>query len=339
MSSVSSNFRRRLAHFIDIFNFTLPVRLHLFEFCDLPFVPFAVKQCAQNTLTAHWTQRIPFLQERAPAKLAADLIDEVFHAIEGDGLWKVVDFCSGSGGPTPHIERHLNSKRVQEGRAPVQFFLSDLHPNLDAWIEHASHSANLSFIPDPVDATNPPFAAISSSTPGDKEAARDRGLEHDGCKVFRLFCLAFHHFDDEGAQRVIKSTMNTSNAFVILELQERRIGSVLLMTLELGLLFLMAVFWYPNDWLYLFFTYILPVLPPMHAFDGMVSCLRTRTFEEFVDLLDAALGKNHRRNASSPLVTVQRGDWVFTNYRVLHTWPVGYMNAIVGTRVDAYDDL
>lgn len=287
------------------------------------------------------------MQHREPAKLAADLIDEVFRAIErsGDEVtndenadWKVVDFCSGSGGPTPYIETHLNSKRAKTGLPPVPFFLSDLYPNLDAWIVHASRSADLSFIPDPVDATNPPFAAISASTPGDKEAARERGLEHDGRKVLRLFCLAFHHFDDESAQRVVRSTMDTSDAFVILELQERRVGSLLLMTLELGLLFLMAVFWYPRDWVYLFFTYVVPVLPPMHAFDGMVSCLRTRTFEEFVDLVDVSLGKRKgRRDVSGPLVVVQRGDWRFTNCRVMHTWPVGCMNAIVGVKTDTQD--
>lgn len=292
-----------------------------------------IKQRAQNTLTKHWTERIPFLQQRAPAELAADVIHDVFGAIEGDDQWKVVDFCSGSGGPTPYIEKHLNSHRAKAGRKPVAFYLSDIFPNLESWIEHSSHSANLSFIPNPVDATNPPFAAISSSTPGDKEAALEHGYEHDGCKVMRLFSLAFHHFDDEGAKRVIKSTMDTSDAVVIFELQERRIGSLVLMVLEFFLVFLMAIIWFPGDWLYLGLTYLVPVLPPLHSFDGLVSCLRTRTFEEFVELLDNVLGKKHSHEVSGPLVTAKRGDWVFTNRRILHTWPIGYMNAVVGTKI------
>lgn len=302
-------------------------------------MPFLVKQCAQNTLEKHWTQRIPILQLRAPAKLAADVIGEVFKAIESDDdgggrdRWKVIDFCSGSGGPTPSIEKHLQAQRARTGRDPVPFYLSDITPNLDAYVLHASRSENLSFIPDSVDATNPPFAAISSSTPGDKQAAREQGYEHDGCKVMRLFSLAFHHFDDEGAKRVIKSTLDTSDAVVIFELQERRAGSLLLMLLEPVLVYAMAIFWFGHDWLYLAFTYLVPILPVLHAFDGLISCLRTRTFEEFVELLDSALGKKHEKQASGPLVSVQRGDWVFTTHRTLHTWPLGYMNVIVGSKV------
>jgi hypothetical protein len=184
-----------------------------------------------------------------------------------------------------------------------------------------------------VDATNPPFAAISSSTPGDKEVALRAGYQHDGRKVLRTFCLAFHHFDDEGAVRVLKSTLETSDAMVIFELQERAVGSCLLMGLEFWLLYLVSVFWFPGDWLHLFLVYGLPVLPSLHAFDGLVSCLRTRTFGEFVALLDRALGRQYGPGSEDALGTVRRGDWVFTNRRVLHTWPLGYMNATVGIKV------
>ena len=167
-------------------------------------MPFLVKQCAQNTLEKHWTQRIPLLQARAPAELAAEVIDQVFAAIERSGNssgrskgkdndkgktkpvirssssssakegkssnananWKVIDFCSGSGGPTPSIEQHLQRRRRRAKLSPIDFYLSDLHPNLDAWVEHSSRSDHLSFLPGPVDATNPPFAAISPSTHG-----------------------------------------------------------------------------------------------------------------------------------------------------------------------------
>ena len=122
---------------------------------------------------------------------------------DNNNSWKVVDFCSGSGGPIPHIESHVNRLRSEAGRPPIPFQLSDLYPNIDAWLAPCSRSANVSFIPDPVDATNPPFAAISSRTAGDKKVALEAGYEHDGRRVLRTFCLAFHHFDDEGAVRVL----------------------------------------------------------------------------------------------------------------------------------------
>lgn len=220
---------------------------------------------------------------------------------------------------------------------PVPFLLSDLYPNLEAWIQHSSRSDNLGFIPQRVDATNPPFAAISCTTPGDKDAALNQGFEHDGRKVFRLFCLSFHHFDDEGAKRVLKSTMETSDAFAIVELQDRRIGSLALMLLEFWLLVLVMWLWFWEDWVALACTYLLPVLPAVHALDGFVSCLRTRTFDEVVALVDEVLGKPGSSHLKGTGVTVRRRDWTFTSVRMLHTWPVGYLNAVVGRKIDYRD--
>ena len=250
-----------------------------------------------------------------------------------NNCWKVVDFCSGSGGPIPHIESHVNRLRSEAGRPPIPFQLSDLYPNIDAWLAPCSRSANVSFIPDPVDATNPPFAAISSRTAGDKKVALEAGYEHDGRRVLRTFCLAFHHFDDEGAVRVLKSTMETSDALVVFELQERCVGSCLLMVLEFWLVLLVSVFWFWGDMLHLFLVYGVPVLPSLHAFDGLVSCLRTRTFGEFVGLVDRAMGRQRGLGEFYSEAVIRRGDWAFTNRRVLHTWPLGYMNATVGIKV------
>lgn len=295
-------------------------------------VPSIIKHLCQNTLTAHWTQRLPIIQSQPPAALAADLLSSLLTSVDDPSYWKIIDFCSGAGGPTPYIEQHLNRKRQSSGLNPISFLLSDLYPNLDAWIQHSSHSENLGFIPQAVDATNPPFAAISCTTPGDKQAAFDQGFEHDGRKVFRLFCLSFHHFDDEGAKRVLKSTMETSDAFAIIELQDRRIGSLMLMVLEFWLLLAIMWIWFWQDWAALLCTYLLPVLPAIHAFDGFVSCLRTRTFSEVVQLVDEVLGRNSQ-DLKGTGVTAVRGDWTFTSVRTLHTWPIGYLNAVVGRRV------
>lgn len=86
----------------------------------------------------------------------------------------------------PFIETQVNHGRKASGRKPIPFRLSDLHPNLDAWMEHAALSDHLSFVPQPVNASNPPFSVISSTTPGNKDAAFQAGYESDGSKVFRL---------------------------------------------------------------------------------------------------------------------------------------------------------
>ena len=173
-----------------------------------------------------------------------------------------------------------------------------------------------------------------TTTTGDRSAARPAPQR----KVFRLFCLSFHHFDDAMARKVLKSTLDTSDAFAIVELQERRLGSLLLMLLEFGLLFFVTVFWFWGDWLHLVATYVVPLLPAIHAFDGFVSCLRTRTFEETMELVEdvdgrGGGGKGHALVGNG--LSVRRAGWVFRYERSLHTWPMGYMSIISGRKIEA----
>jgi len=78
-----------------------------------------------------------------------------------------------------------------------------------------------------------------------------------------------------------------------------------------------------------------PVLPFVHTWDGLVSCLRTRTFGEMSELVDRVLverrqgvgvGKVHGGS--------EEDEWTFSRVRERHTWPFGYMNAFVGIRED-----
>lgn len=287
-------------------------------------------------LTAQWAKRLPLLQRRAPAELAADAIIGALDSIEDidNSDWTVIDFCSGAGGPVPYIESLVNRSRSARGKKPILFRLSDIHPNLDAWMGHAGRSDHLSFIPQPVDASNPPFSVISVSTPGDKHAAFDEGYESDGNRVFRLFCLSFHHFDNDMAKRVIKSTLETSDAFAIIELQDRRIGSLLIMVFEYWLLLLVTIFYFWNSNVHLLLTYAVPLLPVVHAWDGFVSCLRTRTFEETIKLVEYVQGSSRGDHAlKGNAVAARRGDWLFSHSRSLHTWPLGHMELIFGKKV------
>ncbi|EMC95459.1 hypothetical protein BAUCODRAFT_542157 [Baudoinia panamericana UAMH 10762] len=331
-----------IASLIDLFNFRVPGRRwQLFEISDLDITPTFVKHCCQNTLTAQWTQRMPIVQQQAPAELAAAALCTAFDTIEDIDTadWRVIDFCSGGGGPVPVIERLFNHKRRLDGKKAIPFRLSDLHPNLDAWMDHAARSWNLSFIPQPVDASNPPFSAISATTTESniQHDARQHGYTSDGSKVARLYCLSFHHFDDETAKEVLRSTLKTSDAFAIVELQERRVGSLLLMLLEFWLLFVVIALWFWHDNAHLLLTYAIPVLPFIHCFDGLVSCLRTRTFDETMSLIEAVQGNCESRQTSGG--GVLQGGWHFTHTRQLHTWPLGYMTVIFGKAVDSEGSL
>lgn len=161
-------------------------------------------------------------------------------------------------------------------------------------------------------------------------------------RVFRLYCLAFHHFPDALARKVLRSTMESTDGFAIVELQDRHLFSLILMLLDFWLVFVVSVLWFWWDPLMLLFTYVVPVMPFIMVFDGLVSCLRTRTFEEVLELMGGGEDARKTKKGSSISVetdsngkaiqVVRKGEWEFKSGREMHTWPFGYMNWIVGIK-------
>lgn len=118
-----------------------------------------------------------------------------------------VDFASGAGGPTPYIEQHLNEELRKQGKEDVKFVLTDISPHVNAWEAIAKKSDNITYVPYSVDATNaPPAEELLKHVPG-------AGVQGKKVKIMRLFSLAFHHFDDELAAKVLENTVETADGF------------------------------------------------------------------------------------------------------------------------------
>lgn len=176
----------------------------------------------QSCLTLCWSFRVPLLQKTSPAQLVASCLNRTLSSRVTQ--YTYVDFCAGAGGPTPFIESDLNrqlaSKRDSSlisshpngtnltprsprtaadptGNEPVKFVLTDLHPHIPDWTEAAKKSENLSFVSESVDAANAP--------------AHLNG--HDGKKIFRLYNLAFHHFEDDLGAAILRNSIETADGF------------------------------------------------------------------------------------------------------------------------------
>lgn len=166
-----------------------------------------------------WTLRVAPLQQASPAQLVARQLYKTLGDTVAD--YTYVDFCAGAGGPTPLIEQHLNSqlssrdeqtsllsdgasgslrKRTSgavSDKGPVKFVLTDLHPHIPDWTEAAKQSDNLSYVSESVDAANAPAGLAGK----------------DGKKIFRLYNLAFHHFDDDLGSDILRNTIETADGF------------------------------------------------------------------------------------------------------------------------------
>ncbi|KXT13654.1 hypothetical protein AC579_5000 [Pseudocercospora musae] len=323
----------KTAVWLDKLNFRIPEKTTANLWRD-DIVPPFIKHDAQDALARLYTRTLPFLQQNSPAELIADALSSYLSKLDLEtSKWSIIDFGSGQGGPIPIIEKIINHGRD----SPIPFILTDLHPNLDVWMELATRSRALSFIPQPVDAANPRYAAISTTTRGDRQAALRAGFESNGRKVFRLFSESFHRFDDEYAIEVLKSTLETADAFAVVELQERRLFALVGVLLETYLFLLLGWLWFWEDKVHLALIYLIPVLPVMQSLDGFVRCFRTRTFGDMITLVEQAFGTRYVVDREGSDGAVQINGWEFRHHRVRHTWPFGYINVVVGTSLWSLD--
>jgi hypothetical protein len=189
--------------------------------------PQYLREKVQSCLTLCWTFRVPVIQKASPAQLVAG----VLYRGLGNNVrnYTYVDFCAGAGGPTPFIEQDLNARlSLQSSNSPytssantskdggkglvprsprmvdengkggaVKFVLTDLHPHIPDWTEAAKKSENLSFVGEPVNAANAP-ASLNGT---------------DERKIFRLYNLAFHHFEDDLGLDILRNTIETADGF------------------------------------------------------------------------------------------------------------------------------
>ena len=92
-------------------------RPHLLEVHDQPFCPPFIRAQCQAILSFLWTHRILPFQFVPPSDGTADVLEGLVNVMEeelkdghypdNDDELRIVDFCSGAGGPMPAIERRL----------------------------------------------------------------------------------------------------------------------------------------------------------------------------------------------------------------------------------------
>ena len=305
--------------------------LRLFEINDQSWFPATLRASVQACLTLFWKFKFPIIQDTSPSALVAKTLQDVL----GSRLkeYTFVDFCSGAGGPTPFIEREVNKdfKQAQEEEIlrngqlgnghvnghvrkyeGVDFVMTDIHPHLPAWSSASKRSENLHYVTSSVDAANAPenLLELAGTSSGNKG------------KAFRLFSLAFHHFPDPLAIRILQNTLATSDGFAILELQGRDVGNLFTMFMMGPPLILGSWYWFWGQWAHLFWTYILPVVPFVVVFDGIVSCLRTRRDREVMSLIQEA----------AKAEGMSLDGWRFETGMARHTWPAATMQYFIGMK-------
>lgn len=169
-------------------------RLHLAEIEDQSWCPSWLREHSHKALVRTW--RMSVSDHGSPAVQACKILVDQLGGLKNVTNYTFIDVCAGAGGPTPLIEQRMNEQLRSSGLGCAKFMLTDLWPDIEAWEKITSRSENISYIERPMDAI---------------KGLRLSGPERKEC---RMFNLSFHHFDDAAAEKVLKSAVESADAFV-----------------------------------------------------------------------------------------------------------------------------
>ena len=103
---------------------------------------------------------------------------------------------------------------------------------------------------------------------------------------FRTIFSAFHHFSPEDARAILQNAVDASQSIGIFEITRRAPSTIGLMFPWALMSFVSTPFIRPFRWSRLLWTYLVPIIPLVLLFDGVVSCLRTYRPEELRNIIE-----------------------------------------------------
>jgi hypothetical protein len=177
---------------------------------------------------------------------------------------RITDLCSGGGGPWRRLTRGLEQNGVAG-----DLLLTDRFPNVRATERlDAPPRWRVAYHPASVDARQVPSELAG----------------------FRTMFSAFHHFDPNDARKVLGDAVAARIPIAVFEATRSDAPGILAM-LPVPLMVLLTMpFVRPFRWSSIALTYLLPLLPLLVLWDGLVSCLRTYTVTELRALVGSVPG-------------------------------------------------
>lgn len=223
-------------------------RLHLFEIHDQEWCPRTIRDAETDYLQFAISATKPY----------AAMVPILTGALQRTGARHILDLCSGAAGPWLWLHPVLAERGIS-----ASVCLTDKYPNMERFGRSSPLVPQaISYHPQPVDATRVP-----DELPG-----------------FRTMFSAFHHFRPEQACAVLADAVRMRQGIGVFEGTQRRPLALLLMLLVPLAVLVTTPFIRPFRWSRLLWTYLIPIVPVVALFDGLVSCLRTYSIEELRDL-------------------------------------------------------
>ena len=173
---------------------------------------------------------------------------------------QIIDLGSGGGGGLVWLGKELQKKNSE-----IRIKFTDLFPNVEAFQHTTNQSDIFEYHSEPINAKNVP----------------------ENLKGLRTMFLSFHHFHPKDAKMILQRAIHSNQPIAVLEIQDRSLPSIVAMLLSPVSVLFTTPFIRPFRWSRLFFTYLIPIVPFVVLWDGIVSALRTYTVEEMRNLINS----------------------------------------------------
>jgi hypothetical protein len=223
-------------------------RIHLFEFTDQNWYPQIFRKIQTDYL--HYITTL--------GSGHSNLIPFITRAMKSAGTSEIVDLCSGGSGPWMHLHEQL-----EQSGLPVNVTLTDRFPNLSALQGCAPTTRGyLRYHPEPVDAMRVPSHLTG----------------------MRTMLEGFHHFKPEQAKGILQDAINKRAAIGVFEAGLKSPFQIPLLLLSplttlAGYIFI-TPFIKPRRLSRFVWTYLIPIVPLVTVWDGIVSFLRTYSIQD-----------------------------------------------------------
>lgn len=251
-------------------------RIQLFEFEDFHWLPPFIRSSITNLLAL-------LLKMLKTKDVVATLILDIKKQYDFN---QIVDLGSGSGGVMLDVIEEINTN----SNTPVNLLLTDLYPNSS--VVNRINSANIQNIHYREESLN----------------ATDFKNAPEGLKTMMN---SFHHMPPKAAQKILQTAQENKQPLLIYEMGENNIPTLLwwlLLPISIIIMIVMVLFMTPFvkglTFKQVVFTYLLPIIPLVYAWDGQASLVRMYTFNDIQNHLLKGLQNdsyawtvNHAKNA------------------------------------------
>ncbi len=167
-------------------------RIHLFELHEQHWMPSIVRGSVVECLSHMFRWR----------RIANGLIGPFQEFLHRSGATRVLDLCSGAGGPAFALAEQLRKQEAE----PPRIVLTDLFPQVEPWeAARRELAVDIDYCTQPVNATQVTPELSTGSV--------------------RMINNAFHHFRPEVARAILEDAMHNSAGIFISELYPRGLPS------------------------------------------------------------------------------------------------------------------